>query len=1410
MGAENSGSVGFYLGDWRFTVNSSGSATASADFRAPVFYDTNDTTYYTNPAGTSQLVTVETRAGSGFRSFIDGSSSIASSIYFANAGNTRAMNWQLDENNDAALWGYDGTSWGKKITIGQNRTIEQGNNFAHPEIEWSASGSSTGEVIFYLPGTTSNYGMVHMVFDIYEYSGQYTATVIIGGHNWTNAWYNTGCNVIGYTNKTVRLGVKNDGTNNRFCVVFGGTTSSWNYGTIRLRKIHNGSFYDGVMNLAGNWSAFQTTTETFVSVTSDLRNTYAPVNLEVGNIGYAYASFRAPIFYDYDLTSFYIDPAGTSNINVLQGNGKTIFDTNDSYLRINQINGFTNGIWMGSSNIGGSGVMHLGSNGTESTARVRVVGGTYNGSTVITLNGADGTIHATKTAANNTPAIQVRGGNAGYPRIQTYGLDADGAAWMGLGTDMGGGPYEHSVYFPNGSGTGRLSIGDYNGSTYNPRLWVFTTYTQINNSTRSPLFYDSDNTGYYTDPASTSILVNMSLGGGQTVNGQSHFQWEGATYRNPGDHTPGLLVRADNATAGINGSRPAISLYNENGGDETTVAMAFVSREAQGSGNAVNLAGIVAKKQIAGDSGNWTQGSLTFYTRYGGTRNDAIFIDQSGYVTIGGNENQNAYNAVTGRRLMFGSADSDAQGNYYIGTNLEDYGGNYNKLDLRWHTGIRMGAQANYGGIRFYDSEDLGTEIFAVGKSGNFAQAANSLRAPIFYDSSDTAFYTDPASTSQIVKLRVISAGNQAGGNIKMGPAGEGASKWSYLTGAHYNDTSESEGVSMIGLYASSTENQVVIGGSIYEANPATTINFYTHNAITHGTGGSLRLSIGNDGAVVAQVDMRAPIFYDSNNTGYYVNPNGSSYLYSLSLSGSAYFQPNSWIQFNGSYGLYWPNTNDAHIHGNDLSSYGSVAIRGSRGGWRGIHFYEGGNTPHLMFTGANGGFYFETGSRWAAYYSYADNCWGFGTSSTSASYNIYCPTGIYSGGRVDGTIFYDSNDTGYYANPNSVSNFADLRAPNVVHYAGWPGSPGADANAYGFNAISSFTYANNAPYTGPFVSFAAGGYNLQLNAPYSGNGYGLAFRTRNGDTSTFNSWQYPAVYGVNVNGGGALYATIYYDQNNTGYYVDPNSTSNLYNMELINLRCGFDRSWENYPGIAVRNTTDQGPQGDFRIHGLGGANGGDFSVRLLVDGNVQSLADLVAGGALRAPIYYDSDNTGYYANPNGASQFSSVYANDWFRSQDNTGWYQQTHGGGIWMNDSTWVRVYNSKAFLVDNQIAATGNITAYYSDERLKTKTGNLDNALTKVKSLSGFTYIENDLARSLGYKNEKQQVGVSAQQVKAVLPEAVALAPVDYETLEDGTIVSKSGDEYLTVDYSRLVPLLIEAIKELSAEIEELKAR
>lgn len=108
---------------------------------------------------------------------------------------------------------------------------------------------------------------------------------------------------------------------------------------------------------------------------------------------------------------------------------------------------------------------------------------------------------------------------------------------------------------------------------------------------------------------------------------------------------------------------------------------------------------------------------------------------------------------------------------------------------------------------------------------------------------------------------------------------------------------------------------------------------------------------------------------------------------------------------------------------------------------------------------------------------------------------------------------------------------------------------------------------------------------------------------------------------------------------------------------------------------------------------------------------------------------------------------------------------------------------------------ITATGNITAYYSDDRLKTRLGSIDGALAKVLSLSGFYYEANETAQALGYEPIRE-VGLSAQDVQAVMPEVIAPAPID--------------PQYLTLDYARLVPLLVEAIKEQQVLIDALNAK
>ena len=110
--------------------------------------------------------------------------------------------------------------------------------------------------------------------------------------------------------------------------------------------------------------------------------------------------------------------------------------------------------------------------------------------------------------------------------------------------------------------------------------------------------------------------------------------------------------------------------------------------------------------------------------------------------------------------------------------------------------------------------------------------------------------------------------------------------------------------------------------------------------------------------------------------------------------------------------------------------------------------------------------------------------------------------------------------------------------------------------------------------------------------------------------------------------------------------------------------------------------------------------------------------------------------------------------------------------------------------------EVRSTGNVTAYYSDDRLKDRQGNIESALDKVSSLNGFYFKQNKKGNEITPQYaDKLQVGVSAQEIKSVLPEVVV------ENAIDG--------QYDSVHYDKVVPLLIEAIKELKSEIESLKS-
>jgi len=131
-----------------------------------------------------------------------------------------------------------------------------------------------------------------------------------------------------------------------------------------------------------------------------------------------------------------------------------------------------------------------------------------------------------------------------------------------------------------------------------------------------------------------------------------------------------------------------------------------------------------------------------------------------------------------------------------------------------------------------------------------------------------------------------------------------------------------------------------------------------------------------------------------------------------LSQQGSSYYQVNTWLQANGSYGLYWPNHYGAHIHANDLSSYTPIAIRGAKGGYQGIamqNMPEGGGNGHWMSNGNTTGYYNESYG-WKFFHQNGDfyiysGTYGGGTQYTalhSGNYNSYSPT--LTGGSASGT----------------------------------------------------------------------------------------------------------------------------------------------------------------------------------------------------------------------------------------------------------------------------------------------------------------------------------------------------------------------------------------------------------------------
>lgn len=168
-----------------------------------------------------------------------------------------------------------------------------------------------------------------------------------------------------------------------------------------------------------------------------------------------------------------------------------------------------------------------------------------------------------------------------------------------------------------------------------------------------------------------------------------------------------------------------------------------------------------------------------------------------------------------------------------------------------------------------------------------------------------------------------------------------------------------------------------------------------------------------------------------------------------------------------------------------------------------------------------------------------------------------------------------------------------------------------------------------------------------------------------------------------------------------------------------------------------------------------------------------------------------------------GVSGSTNSYAGISFSAVSGT-LMMQAAASGFYYSNSTW-RVYWDGS---GNQVN-TGNVTAYSSDERLKYNVKPIQNARKLLRQVEG-VYFDWDLeeCNKWDFYPPAHDMGLLAQRVQKINPYAVHPAPFDHDPLDGGK--SKSGKDYLTVQYEKMVPMLIQSSNEHDELIDEMQAR
>jgi hypothetical protein len=598
--------------------------------------------------------------------------------------------------------------------------------------------------------------------------------------------------------------------------------------------------------------------------------------------------------------------------------------------------------------------------------------------------------------------------------------------------------------------------------------------------------------------------------------------------------------------------------------------------------------------------------------------------------------------------------------------------------DTAFSDGMFIGyANAGSGLTRLFGG---GATTGALIKYSDYTAESNSFRAPIFYDSDNTAYYLDAANsgtsllvagkvgigtTSPTSLLHLAGVGGDGAAFLRI--AGTASDAFNWGSSVMYANLAATEtAINLIGK-AQSQYNSCYIGYrhvSDGSASNMLSLGLYAAdhlvNILGNGNVGIGTTSPANKlhvvGSAYSDTDFRAPIFYDSNDTGYFLNPNSTSNLNNLRAATiSAANHGLTCVYYGGGA----TPTNGYLITTNiDYSTFNmpTVIIEG--------YAYGNGVPIHLEIV-------------WYAY----NNSW---TNLSYTNLGAWNPGTVSIGTNASGKVCLHLSSLIYYGRFNVRCIYDQGNAP----LEGWTVT---DATTAALTRVTTISKAelvtsitgNAATVTnGLYTSSTLTAGNLSGTIPSGvlGNSTHYVGTTAIALNRASAS---QTLTGISIDGNAA---TVSYPFNSSA--IDLNGTGTTNQFSAFNVY---------YPSGGSYNQPLAGSQ-HFKILQFGRYNTDDANywrgqmamsfytdrmffrkeylstwgswMEFLHTGNYADYSafttSLTSTVDARAPIFYDSDNTGYYLNPASSSQLSAVYANDWFRAQGNTGLYFQDKGYGI------------------------------------------------------------------------------------------------------------------------------------------------